>query len=147
MCIRDSTPDPPPAPADEEARNGDAAAGAAEDGDAEDGDAARADEAPAAEAEAENLNPSRRCQKNQKRPPGGRRTPLPSSAEADALSASLLASHAASVTSASDPFSRASLPAWRAKASIVAAVEESGCLLYTSPSPRDATLSRMPSSA
>ena len=25
--------------------------------------------------------------------------------------------------------------------------EESGCLLYTSPSPRDATLSRMPSSA
>ena len=47
------TPDPPPAPADEEARDGDAAAGAAEDGDAEDGDAARADEAPAAEAEAE----------------------------------------------------------------------------------------------
>ena len=120
------TQDPPPAPADKEARNGDAAAGAAEDGDAEDGDAARADEAPAAEAEAENLNPSRRYQK---RPPGGRRTPLLSSAEADALSASLLASHAASVTSASDPFSRASLPAWRAKASIVAAVEESGAAL------------------
>ena len=126
------TPDPPPAPADEEARNGDAAAGAAEDGDAEDGDAARADEAPAAEAEAEaeaeerSSNPSRRYQK---RPPGGRRTPLLSSAEADALSASFLASHAASVTSASDPFSRASLPAWRAKASIVAAVEESGAAL------------------
>ena len=27
------------------------------------------------------------------------------------------------------------------------AVDGSGCLLYTSPSPRDATLSRMPSSA
>ena len=26
-------------------------------------------------------------------------------------------------------------------------IEDSGCLLYTSPSPRDATLSRMPSSA
>ena len=26
-------------------------------------------------------------------------------------------------------------------------VHETGCLLYTSPSPRDATLSRMPSSA
>ena len=26
-------------------------------------------------------------------------------------------------------------------------VENNGCLLYTSPSPRDATLSRMPSSA
>ena len=29
----------------------------------------------------------------------------------------------------------------------VAAMSASGCLLYTSPSPRDATLSRMPSSA
>ena len=28
-----------------------------------------------------------------------------------------------------------------------ACVESRGCLLYTSPSPRDATLSRMPSSA
>ena len=32
-------------------------------------------------------------------------------------------------------------------ARINAAARECGCLLYTSPSPRDATLSRMPSSA
>ena len=30
---------------------------------------------------------------------------------------------------------------------VVEGVETDGCLLYTSPSPRDATLSRMPSSA
>ena len=30
---------------------------------------------------------------------------------------------------------------------IINEVREDGCLLYTSPSPRDATLSRMPSSA
>ena len=33
------------------------------------------------------------------------------------------------------------------QARIVKAVDDSTCLLYTSPSPRDATLSRMPSSA
>ena len=32
-------------------------------------------------------------------------------------------------------------------AEVVKAVRAGGCLLYTSPSPRDATLSRMPSSA
>ena len=33
------------------------------------------------------------------------------------------------------------------EASIYAGIQGEGCLLYTSPSPRDATLSRMPSSA
>ena len=33
------------------------------------------------------------------------------------------------------------------KGKIVALLGGNGCLLYTSPSPRDATLSRMPSSA
>ena len=34
-----------------------------------------------------------------------------------------------------------------ARRAIVAAIGEDGCLLYTSPSPRDRTRSRMPSSA
>ena len=44
-----------------------------------------------------------------------------------------------------------SLPWWAIGASLIAANISAeqiiGCLLYTSPSPRDATLSRMPSSA
>ena len=40
-----------------------------------------------------------------------------------------------------------SVTVWNRTAAKIKPLTDMGCLLYTSPSPRDATLSRMPSSA
>ena len=39
------------------------------------------------------------------------------------------------------------MPAAKLKSSVAKVLQDEGCLLYTSPSPRDGLLSRMPSSA
>ena len=66
----------------------------------------------------------------------------------DTLGANALASNSVTTAKiAADAVTSAKIPAGAVVASDVADGSVSTCLLYTSPSPRDATLSRMPSSA
>ena len=76
----------------------------------------------------------------------GKLTPKdqPELATALAQVAELLAAFAAAVSSAAQDSSASSSPTINEE---VDALRAEICLLYTSPSPRDATLSRMPSSA
>ena len=59
------------------------------------------------------------------------------------LSATLLTSLSAPLAAANEQFSPSQLTAMTSEVS----VQLEGCLLYTSPSPRDLSTSRMPSSA